>query len=138
MTLRLSEFELDVLTRFWERDRLSAPELYREIGESRGVTYSTIKTIIDRLEDKGAVERVDNIGKTIVYSAAVTRERVRKPLVKSFVARLFGEDRKPLFAQLLRDEKLSDDEIAYLRDLIDEAGKGRASKRGATSRDGSS
>lgn len=136
MTLRLSEFELDVLTRFWERDRLSAPELYREIGESRGVTYSTIKTIIDRLEDKGAVERVDNIGKTIVYSAAVTRERVRKPLVKSFVARLFGEDRKPLFAQLLRDEKLSDDEIAYLRDLIDEAGKGRASKRGATSRDG--
>jgi BlaI family transcriptional regulator, penicillinase repressor len=118
--MRLSEFEIDVLTRFWDRGRLSAPELFREMGESRGVTYSTIKTIIDRLEEKGAIRRVDTQGKTIIYNAAVARERVRKPLVESFVRRLFGDDRKPLFAQLLREEKLSDEEIAYLRRLVDE------------------
>jgi len=123
--MRLSDFEIDVLTRFWEHDRLSAPELFREIGETRGVTYSTIKTIVDRLEDKGAIRRVDTAGKTIIYSAAVTRERVREPLVKSFVGRMFGKDRRPLFAQLLRDEKLSDDEISYLRQLIDEAAEDR-------------
>lgn len=120
--MRLSDFEIDVLTRFWEHGRLSAPEVYRQIGESRGVTYSTIKTIIDRLEDKGAIRRVEMIGKTIIYRATVSRERVRKPLVKSFVQRLYGRDRKPLFAQLLRDEKLTEDEIAYLRRLIDESG----------------
>ena len=118
--MRLSEFEIDVLTRFWDRGRLSAPELFREMGESRGVTYSTIKTIVDRLEEKGAIRRVDTQGKTIIYNAAVARERVRKPLVESFVRRLFGDDRKPLFAQLLREEKLSDEEIAYLRRLVDE------------------
>lgn len=123
--MRLSEFEIDVLTRFWDRGRLSAPELFREMGESRGVTYSTIKTIVDRLEEKGAVRRVDTQGKTIIYDAAVARERVRKPLVESFVRRMFGNDRKPLFAQLLREEKLSDEEIAYLRRLVDEAEKGR-------------
>lgn len=123
--MRLSEFEIDVLTRFWDRGRLSAPELFREMGESRGVTYSTIKTIVDRLEEKGAIRRVDTQGKTIIYNAAVARERVRKPLVESFVRRMFGDDRKPLFAQLLREEKLSDEEIAYLRRLVDEAEKGR-------------
>lgn len=119
--MRLSDFEIDVLTRFWEHGRLSAPELFRDMGESRGVTYSTIKTIVDRLEDKGAIERVATSGKTIIYRARVSRERVRKPLVKSFVGRLYGQDRKPLFAQLVRDENLSEEEIEYLRGLIDEA-----------------
>jgi BlaI family penicillinase repressor len=95
------------------------------MGESRGVTYSTIKTIVDRLEDKGAIRRVDNEGKTIIYSATVSRERVRKPLVDSFVKRMFGEDRRPLFAQLLREEKLSEDEIDFLRQLVDEVEQGR-------------
>ena len=124
--MRLSDFEIDVLTRFWEHGRLSTPELFREMGESRGVTYSTIKTIVDRLEDKGAIRRVDTEGKTIIYSAAVARERVRKPLVQTFVRRMFGDDRKPLFAQLLRDEELSDDEIEFLRQLVDEASKERS------------
>lgn len=118
--MRLSEFEMDVLTHFWEKGRLSAPELFREIGEARGVTYSTVKTIIDRLEEKGAVRRVDTVGKTIIYRAAVTRDRVRKPLVRTFIERLYGSDRKPLFAQLVQDEKLSDDEIAYLKRLVEE------------------
>jgi BlaI family penicillinase repressor len=121
--MRLSDFEIDVLTRFWEHGRLSAPELFREMGESRGVTYSTIKTIVDRLEDKGAIERVETIGKTIIYRAAVSRERVRKPLVKSFIQRLYGQDRRALFAQLLRDEKLSDEELDFLRSLLDEASR---------------
>ena len=121
--MRLSDFEIDVLTRFWERGRLSAPELFRELGESRGVTYSTIKTIVDRLEDKGAIERVDTVGKTIFYRSAVSRERVRNPLVRSFIHRLYGKDRKPLFAQLLRDEKLSEEELDYLRGLLDEASR---------------
>ena len=110
----------------WRSSSLSAPELFREMGESRGVTYSTIKTIVDRLEEKGAIRRVDTVGKTIIYSAAVNRERVRKPMVKSFVRRLYGQDRKPLFAQLLRDEKLSDDEIEFLRQLVDEAAQGNS------------
>jgi predicted transcriptional regulator len=55
----------------------------------------------------------------------VNRERVRKPLVKSFLRRVFGNDLRPLFAQLLREEKLSDDEIEYLKRLIAEGHKGK-------------
>jgi BlaI family penicillinase repressor len=121
MSIRLSEFELDVMTHFWSDHELSAPELFERIGAARGVAYSTVKTIIDRLEEKGAIERVANRGRTIVYSPIVKRERVRKPLVKAFLRRLFGDDLRPLFAQLLQDEKLSPEELEYLRKLVADA-----------------
>src|SRR5688572_7981201 len=125
MSIRLSEFELDVMTHFWRDHELSAPELHERIGGERGVAYSTVKTIVDRLEEKGAIERVANRGRTIVYAPIVKRERVRKPLVKAFLRRLFGDDLRPLFAQLLQDEKLSGEELEYLRKLVADAERGK-------------
>jgi len=121
MSIRLSEFELDVMAHFWSDRELSAPELFQRIGPARGVAYSTVKTIVDRLEEKGAIERVANRGRTIFYAPLIKRERVRKPLVKTFLRRLFGNDLRPLFAQLLQDEKLSQEELEYLRRLVAEA-----------------
>lgn len=114
------------MAHFWRDGQLSAPELFERIGDARGVTYSTVKTIVDRLEEKGAIERTASRGRTIFYSPAVKQERIRKPLVESFLRRLFGDDLRPLFAQLLRDERLSDDELEYLRDLVDEARRGKS------------
>jgi BlaI family penicillinase repressor len=125
MSIRLSEFELDVMTHFWSDGELSAPQLHERIGGQRGVAYSTVKTIVDRLEQKGAIERVANRGRTIFYAPAIKRERVRKPLVKAFLRRLFGNDLRPLFAQLLQDEKLSGEELEYLRKLVAEAERSR-------------
>jgi BlaI family penicillinase repressor len=119
-SVKLSEFELDLMTHFWRDRELSAPELFERVGGERGVTYSTVKTIIDRLEEKGALERVASRGRTIFYAPAIKQERIRKPLVKAFLRRLFGHDLRPLFAQLLRDEKLSDEDLDYLRQLIDD------------------
>lgn len=121
MPIRLSDFELDVMAHFWRDRELSAPELFERIGKERGVAYSTVKTIVDRLEEKGAIERIANRGRTIVYAPIIKRERFRRPLVKTFLRRLFGDDLRPLFAQLVQDEKLSDAELEYLRKLVAEA-----------------
>ncbi len=122
--MRLSEFELDVMAHFWRDGELSAPAVFELITATRDVSYSTVKTIVDRLEDKGALKRVAQQGRTIIYAAAVKQDRIRQPLVRSFLRRLFGDDLKPLFAQLLRDEKLSNDDLKYLQRLIDESKKG--------------
>jgi BlaI family penicillinase repressor len=121
--MKLSEFELDVMAHFWSDGDLSAPELFERFGEARGVTYSTVKTIVDRLEQKGAIERVSKDGRTIFYRPAVKQERLQKPLLKSLVRRLFGGDLRPLFAQLLRDERLSDEDLEYVQKLVAEARK---------------
>jgi hypothetical protein len=45
------------------------------------------------------------------------------PLVESFLRRLYGDDLRPLFAQLLSDDSLSDEELAYLRELLRNSGE---------------
>ena len=118
--MRLSNFELDVMNSFWKGEELSAPVLFKLLGPERDVTYSTIKAIIDRLEAKGALTRTRQEGRTIFYKSAVKRDQVRKPLVKSFLRRIYGDDLRPLFAHLLRDETLSKEELAYLQQLLKE------------------
>lgn len=125
MAPRLSDFELDLMAHFWRDGQLSAPELFERLGPERGVSYSTVKTIVDRLEEKGAIKRVATKGRVIFYAPAVKQEKVRKPLVKSFLRRLFGDDLRPLFAQLLREERLSDEELEYVRKLVEERRKER-------------
>src|SRR4029078_4321790 len=99
-------------------------------AERSGAAHSPVKTSVDRLEKKGAIERVANRGRVILYAPAVKQERIRKPLVRAFLRRVLGDDLKPLFAQLLQDESLSDEELAYLRDLIAESRAGKAKSRG--------
>jgi BlaI family penicillinase repressor len=123
--MRLSEFELDVMAHFWRDGELSAPALFERLGDARGITYSTVKTIIDRLEEKGALVRVATQGRTIFYVPSIKQEKIRKPLVKSLVRRLFGNDVRPLLAQLLREERLSDEDIDYVQTLLEEARRSR-------------
>jgi BlaI family transcriptional regulator, penicillinase repressor len=119
--MRLSDFELDVMAHFWKDDELSAPELFERLGTTRGIAYSTLRTIVDRLERKGAIKRVANRGRTVIYAAAVEQDKLRRSLLKTFLRRMFGDDLRPLFAHLLRDEKLSKAELEYLRELVDKA-----------------
>ncbi len=103
---------------FWQSAELSAPDAHRLIEQSRSVTYSTVKTIIDRLEEKGALMRSAQHGRTIIYRAAIDAEQVRKPLVGDFLNRVFGGNRKPLFSHLLEDEALSDEDIEHIKSLL--------------------
>ncbi len=120
--MKLSDFEYDIMGHFWGQKELSAPEVHQLMGAPRGVTYSTIKSLIDRLEAKGALTRTDAPGRVIYYRAAVKQKKVRKPLVRSFLRRLYGDDLRPLFAQLLSDKSLSEEELAYLRELLKKTG----------------
>ncbi len=116
--MKLSDFELDVLQLFFQHGQLSAPQAHRQIETDRDVTYSTVKTIIDRLEEKQALVRVEQHGRTIIYAAAVKPESLQKPLMGEFIQRVFGGNRRPLFSHLLADESLSDDDLKYLERLL--------------------
>src|SRR5262245_20327071 len=123
--MRLSNFELDLMAHFWTSEELSAPELYERIGAARGVAYSTLRTIVDRLEQKGAIKRIANRGRTVVYTAAVKQDKLRRSYLKTFLRRMFGDDLRPLFTHLFRDEKLTDSELEYLRELIEKSKDGK-------------
>lgn len=122
--MELSDFELEVMQLFWSSPESTAPEIHQIITSKRKVSYSTVKTIIDRLEKKGALNRSRQEGRTIFYKPSVERNQLRKPMIKDFINRVFLGKSKPLVAHILQEESLSLDDISYLESLLKERKKG--------------
>ena len=122
--MKLSEFELDVMNLFWQCQQASAPEIHEQIKQDKDVSYSTVKTIIDRLEQKQAIIRASQNGRTIYYAAAVARETFSTPLLKGFMNRLFAGNPQKLIAQVLQSEELDDADIEQLQKILADKKRG--------------
>jgi BlaI family transcriptional regulator, penicillinase repressor len=116
--VNLSNLELDVMRLIWRDKEVIVPDLHRELAEERDISYSTVKTIVDRLEEKGAIQRIRTYGRTILYGPVIAEKSLAKPLVNDLLRRLFGGEARPLISHLLKDENLSLDDLAYLEDVI--------------------
>ncbi|MDH5432311.1 MAG: BlaI/MecI/CopY family transcriptional regulator [Gammaproteobacteria bacterium] len=119
----LSDFELEVMQLFWQYPESTAPEIHKLIEQLRPVSYSTIKTIIDRLEKKQAISRSRQQGRTIYYFPLIEKNQLRKPMIKDFIKRVFLGESKPLVAHILKEEALSLDDISYLELLLEQKKK---------------
>ncbi len=116
--MRLSEFELELMQLFWEKSESTAPSIHHILKQKRPVSYSTVKTIIDRLEIKGALERKRQSGRTIWYSPLIEKQQYNKSLVKSFIDRVFLGNSRPLAAHILQSESLTVEDIQYLEKIL--------------------
>ena len=67
----VGELEAAVLEALWSADALATPEVYQRVGLPRGLAYTTILTVLQRLHRKGLVTRQEQ-GKAHVYSPAIT------------------------------------------------------------------
>ena len=70
--MKLSNFELEVMRLIWRDKEVIVPELHKELEQEKKLSYSTFKTIVDRLEQKGAKERIRTYGRTIFYGPKFT------------------------------------------------------------------
>lgn len=116
--MALSDFELEVMQLFWQLEHASAPQIHKILETERDVKYSTVKTIIDRLEKKSAITRIQSQGRTIIYAPLMEKKNVRTPLIKDFIKRVFLGKSRPLVAQIIEQEKLSVDDIEYLENIL--------------------
>ncbi len=114
----MSDFELEVMQIMWKDGPMIATEVHQAIAEKRKVAYSTVKTIIDRLEEKGAVRRNRTYGRTILYESVIQKEDLAKPMVHSFIDKLFMGNVRPLFSHVLKEEDVTLDDVAYLESIL--------------------
>lgn len=121
--MSLSDFELEVMQLFWRMDEATAPQIHKIIEKKRDVKYSTVKTIIDRLEKKQSIKRNRTQGRTIYYTAINEIQSVRKPLIKDFINRVFLGNSCPLAAHILEEEELNLEDIEYLESVLKERKK---------------
>ena len=91
--------ELECLKTLWKVGEANVKEVRAELAASRGLAYTTVMTLLDRLTRKGAAAR-RKVGRQFLYSAVLPREVVRRVAVKELVDGLFDGSEADLAALL--------------------------------------
>lgn len=115
----LGSAELEVLRVLWDEGPRTVRDVMQSLhGRGRKVAYTTVLTMLSRLEQKGFVAS-NRSGQAYVYRAKVSRSRVTRSRLESLLEELYDGAAGPLVLQLLQSERLSADEIAELRALVE-------------------
>lgn len=117
MAERASESEMQVLSALWEESPQTAADLAGTVGTANGWTLATVKTLLGRLMQKGAVT-AEAEGRRYLYRPAVARADAVGEESQRFVDRLFGGRVSPLIAHLAEREALSDTDIVEIEALL--------------------
>ena len=115
----LGELQRAVIEVVWELGEASVHQVRKQLALKKKLAYTTVLTALQKLEKAGWL-RHRNEGKTYVYIPTRTREEAGANSVRKFMERMFDGDALLMFQHLMRQSKLSDEELGELRNMIDE------------------
>lgn len=113
----ISDSEWKVLEVLWDKPGSLIGEIRQALSDS-GWSYSTIKTLVLRLTQKGAL-KVEETDKGKKYYPAVNETRCRIRETKNFLDRIYNGSVKMMVSNLVKDSNLSKDDAEELLSLID-------------------
>jgi BlaI family transcriptional regulator, penicillinase repressor len=116
---KLSALELRIMNELWTRGALSIREVHEAVVKKDRPAYTTVQTMIYRLEAKGALRRTRKIGNAHVFEATTTRASVQTRLLKELLG-LFGGSARPVMAHLVEMGKISKEDIDDAQKLLRE------------------
>ncbi len=122
----LTESEWAIIQAVWKNEPCAAPTVQEKLETKKNWTYSTVKTMMDRMVTKGLLktERIRNL---ILYRSVVTRIQAQKSEIKRTVKRAFDGALTPMMQFLLNNHNLSQKQLNELERLIKKKRiKGRA------------
>ena len=120
---RISEAEWVVMQVLWSKGALTANGIVQALKGRVSWNPRTIRTLINRLLNKRAV-CFDREGREYRYSPAVSEEQCTRYERLSFLGRVYKGATKPMLAAFLEEAKLSKRDIAELKAILEEKGKG--------------
>ena len=100
MGKRLSKAETRILEQYWKLGTSSVREILDSLPEEERVAYTTVQTLVYRLEQKGALRRVKKIGNAQLFEPAIDQGEFRSGLVRDLLD-LFGGSPRLLVSNLL-------------------------------------
>ncbi len=115
----LANAELAVMELLWDDGQLTARDIRERLYPGAEKTqHGTVQRLLQRLEDKGFVERDDRLAVNL-FSAAVSREDYASSELESLARRLTGGSLAPLVTHLHEQKRISRTEIERLRRILD-------------------
>ena len=114
----ISDAEWEVMSVLWEAGTpFTAAQVVTRLGR-RG-SPRTVKTFLNRLLTKGAIT-AEPVGNRYLYRPRVTRDQCVRAETRSFLSRVFAGEAGPMVVQFVRQARLTPDEVAELKRLLDE------------------
>ncbi len=113
----LTQAEWEIISSVWQNEPCAAPSITEALEKKKGWSYSTVKTLMDRMAKKGLLktERIRNL---ILYRSAITRPQAQKGEIMRTVKRAFDGALTPMMQFLLDSGKLSRSELDELEKMI--------------------
>jgi len=103
---KFTRLELQIMEALWTQGRASIREIQETFPEKSRPAYTTVQTIVYRLEAKKAIRRVKKVGNFHVFEAAVSRDAAQRKLLDDLLV-LFGGRAQMLMARLVESGRLS-------------------------------
>jgi predicted transcriptional regulator len=127
---RLSKAETRILEQYWKLGTASVREVLETLAEDERVAYTTVQTLVYRLEEKGALRKVKKIGNAQLFEPAINQSQYRGRLVRDLLD-LFGGSPRLLVSNLLENGTLSLRDLKALQSAArtDKNGRSRGGKR---------
>jgi predicted transcriptional regulator len=119
--LHLTQRELDVMSVLWERGEATVTEIRDRVDPD--LAYTSVSTIVRTLELKGYVAHRRGEGKTHVYFPVVDAETAGESVLGRVLDKVYGGSPIKLLAHLIERRRLSDKELARMRELLKDSGK---------------
>ena len=114
---KVTRFELQLLEQLWKLGSASVREVQENLPEKDRPAYTTVQTIMYRLEEKKAVRRVKKIGNAHISEPVATRKAVYRRLVDDLLD-LFGGSAAPMMSHLAESGKLSLEDIRQAERIL--------------------
>lgn len=115
LAINLSRFELEIMEILWKLGEASVRDVQEAIQERRRPAYTTVQTILSRLEEKEAVRRSRKIGNALLFEPVIAREPVYRRIIDDFLG-LFGGSAQPLVARLMETGQLTLEDLKSLEE----------------------
>ncbi len=124
---KLAPMELQIMQICWKLKSASIREIQEALPKSRQVEYTTVQTIVYRLEKKGALQRTRKIGNAHIFEPILTKKSAIGSLVDDFLG-LFGGSTEPVMNHFIESGKLSLEDLKQLQEALKKAERKESKK----------
>jgi BlaI family penicillinase repressor len=114
---KLTRLELRIMETLWTKGPSSIRELLEAFPEDQRLAYTTVQTVVYRLEAKKAVRRSSKVSNAHVFEPLVSRASAQHRMIDDLVA-LFGGRRLPIVTHLIESGKLTPEELREARTAL--------------------
>lgn len=118
---KISESEWAVMEVLWDDSPRTASEIAKSLRETTSWAENTVRTLLSRLVEKGALEVRDQTGTARLYSPAVPREACVRAEGESFLDRIFQGAAQPLLVHFAKNARLTPQDVRELKRILDQS-----------------